>query len=122
MINIQKESILNQTSKLVDFCQKSLDNSKALDIVSINVAGHSSITDEMIICTGSSNRHVGAIADRLVDHLAQYGVHGVSISGKNEGLWVLVDVGNVIVHIMQQEARERYGLEDLYKCVVAGAN
>lgn len=120
MIIINPNSDLNNTNSLKNFCTKSLDSSKAINIVDIDVKDHSSITDEMIICSGTSNRHVCAIADRLVEHLSKYGVHGVNISGRNEGNWVLVDVGNVIVHILQEEARTKYALEDLYKCVAAG--
>lgn len=120
MLVINKDSNLNTTSNLQEFCQKSLDSSKASDIVAIDVHQASSITDLMMICTGTSNRHVCAIAEKLVLQLAQSGIRGVAVSGQNEGLWVLVDVGNVIVHIMQESARTRYNLEDLYSCIAAG--
>ncbi|WP_294565410.1 ribosome silencing factor [uncultured Succinatimonas sp.] len=99
---------------------KSLESSKALDIIAIDVKEHSSITDTMLICTGTSNRHVCAIADRLVDYLAKHGIHGVEVDGTAEGKWVLADLGNVIVHIMQNETRQRYQLENLYRCMAAG--
>lgn len=110
----------NDSKAVNEVCQKSLESSKALDIVSIEVKEHSSITDIMMIATGTSNRHVCAIADRLVDHLSLHGIHGVRVSGTEEGKWVLVDIGSVIVHIMQEADRERYQLETLYKAVAAG--
>lgn len=74
----------------------------------------------MMIATGTSNRHVSAIAERLVDYLAKHEIHGVQISGEQEGKWVIVDVGTVMVHVMQESERQRYQLETLYKCIAAG--
>lgn len=118
---MNSEKKIQNTQQKLALCVKSLESSKALDIVFIDVKENSSITDFMVICTGTSNRHVCAIADRLSDHLSQYGVKGVSLSGQQEGLWVLADAGDVIVHILQQEARDRYQLESLYRVVRAEA-
>ncbi|HIX57578.1 MAG TPA: ribosome silencing factor [Candidatus Anaerobiospirillum pullistercoris] len=101
-------------------CLASLDSSKALDIVTIDVHEHSSITDVMIITTGTSNRHVSAMADRLIEYLAKHDIHGVQMSGEQEGKWVVIDVGSVMVHVMQESERQRYQLENLYKCLAAG--
>ncbi len=103
------------TAQLKELCLNSLDSSKALDVVSIDVHEHSSLTDEMIICTGTSNRHVSAMADRLIEYLAKHDIHGVSLSGEQEGKWVIVDVGTVMVHLMQESERLRYQLENLYR-------
>lgn len=103
-------------------CMQELENSKARDIVSIDVSGQSSLADYMVVCSGTSNRHVNAMADRLQKHLAKRGIHGVQISGEREGEWVIVDTGAVIVHILQPEARDRYRLEDLYRCMAAGVD
>ncbi len=103
-------------------CMQELENSKAHDIVSIDVSGQSSLADFMVVCSGTSNRHVSAMADRLQKHLAKRGIHGVQISGEREGEWVIVDTGAVIVHILQPEARDRYRLEDLYRCMAAGVD
>lgn len=108
------------TDELKELCLASLDSSKALDVLSIDVHQHSSITDLMIICTGTSNRHVSAMADRLVEYLARHDIHGVQMSGEQEGKWVVIDVGNVMVHVMQESERQRYQLENLYKCMAAG--
>lgn len=101
-------------------CVASLDSSKATDIEVIDLKGNSNIADEMIIATGSSNRHVSGVADRLQLHLAQHDIHGVHMSGYEEGKWVIVDAGSIIVHILQESERQRYRLEDLYKCIAAG--
>ena len=118
IINTTNE--FDTTAKLQEAAIRSLESSKALDIIAIDVKEHSSITDTMLICTGTSNRHVCAIADRLVDYLAKHGIHGVEVDGTAEGKWVLADLGNVIVHIMQNETRQRYQLENLYRCMAAG--
>lgn len=108
------------TAELQDLCLASLDSSKALDIVTIDVHEYSSITDVMIITTGTSNRHVSAMADRLIEYLAKHDIHGVQMSGEQEGKWVVIDVGSVMVHVMQESERQRYQLENLYKCLAAG--
>ena len=113
---------INDTSALNTACMMELENSKAQDIVSIDVSAQSSLADFMVVCSGTSNRHVSAMADRLQKHLAKRGIHGVQISGEREGEWVIVDTGAVIVHILQPEARDRYRLEDLYRCMAAGVD
>ena len=104
---------------LTKACMEELANAKAKDLISIDLGGFSSIADAMVICS-TSNRHVCAIAYRLQKYLAERGIHGVQISGDREGEWVIADVGSVIVHIFQPEIRERYRLEDLYRCMAAG--
>ncbi len=115
-VDPQDAKALNQA------CMEELANCKALDIVSVNVGQNSSVTDYMIICTGTSGRHVSAIADRLHRDLSKRGIHGMRISGEREGIWAVVDAGSVIAHILQSEARDRYRLEDLYRCVAAGTD
>ena len=105
---------------LIQKCIKTLEDSKARDLVSIDVKEHSSIADNMEICTGTSNRHVSAIAQRLVDNLYEEGLKHIKISGEQLGEWVIVDTGSVMVHILQNEARERYELDDLYRCMASG--
>ena len=110
----------NDVQALTKACMEELANAKAKDLISIDLGGFSSIADAMVICSGTSNRHVCAIAYRLQKYLAERGIHGVQISGDREGEWVIADVGSVIVHIFQPEIRERYRLEDLYRCMAAG--
>jgi ribosome-associated protein len=78
------------------------------------LAGKTSIGDAMIIASGRSQRHVGAIADRLMDKLKEEGVRDTRIEGMPLNDWVLVDAGDVIVHIFRPEAREFYNLEKMW--------
>ncbi len=109
-----------EPSDLARAAMQSLEDLKARDIVSINLKGNSSVADYMLVATGTSNRHVSAIADRLIDGMYARGLHGIKSCGQAEGEWVVVDLGGVMVHVLQPEARERYQLEDLYRCMAAG--
>ena len=80
----------------------------------LDVRGKSSITDCMIICSGSSNRHVCSIADHVAEELRHAGLQPLGIEGESEGEWVLVDMGDVIVHVMQDDTRALYQLEKLW--------
>ncbi len=91
-----------------------LDDAKANDIQVLDVSRISSIADFMIVATGTSKRHVSAVAGNLVDSLKSEGVRAWGIEGQDTGEWVLVDFGDVIVHVMQAEAREFYQLEKLW--------
>ena len=106
--------------ELIEKCILTLEDAKAHDLVNIDVSQNSSITDNMLICTGTSNRHVSAIANRLVDNLYKEGLSGITTSGQSAGEWVIVDVGQVMIHIMQDEVRHRYELDDLYRCMAQG--
>lgn len=99
---------------LVDFIIDKLDDLKATDIQCIDVRGKSSITDDMILCTGTSSRHVSALAQRLIDESKLAGIETFGEEGKATADWVVVDFGQAIVHIMQQESREMYQLEKLW--------
>ena len=91
-----------------------LDDAKAEDIVSIDIKGKTSIGDFMIVATGRTDRHVGAIADQLTKALKEYGVSNVRVEGEQTCDWVLVDVGATIVHIFRPEVREFYNLEKMW--------
>lgn len=106
--------------ELIEKCILTLEDAKAHDLVNIDVSQNSSITDNMLICTGTSNRHVSAIANRLVDNLYKEGLSSITTSGQSAGEWVIVDVGQVMIHIMQDEVRHRYELDDLYRCMAQG--
>jgi len=93
---------------------KWLDEAKAEEIVAIDVRGKTSIGDAMIIATGRTDRHVGAIADQLQRHLKDYGVSNVRVEGQQTCDWVLVDVGAIIVHLFRPEVREFYNLEKMW--------
>lgn len=92
----------------------SVDDDKAEDVVQIDLRGRSSIGDYMVIASGRSSRQVGAIAEKMADRLKQaYGRH-CKIEGKATGDWVLIDTGDVIVHIFRPEVREFYQLEKMW--------
>lgn len=93
---------------------KSLDDDKAEDIVQIDLRGRSAMGDYMVICSGRSSRQVSAIAEKLVERLKQE--HGVlsRIEGKETGDWVLIDTGDVIVHVFRPEVRDFYQLEKMW--------
>ncbi len=94
--------------------QTSLDADKAEEIVTIDVAGRTSIADFMVIATGGSNRHLGSMTSHLVEKLKAKGVPTVPVEGLAQGDWVLVDAGDVIVHLFRGEQRSHYNLEKMW--------
>jgi ribosome-associated protein len=92
----------------------SLDDMKAEDTVSIELAGKTSIADYMVVTSGRSNRHVGSVADRVVKDLEQAGLRGVRVEGMPHCDWVLIDAGDVIVHVFRPEVRSFYNLEKMW--------
>jgi ribosome-associated protein len=99
---------------LMDVILDSMEDSKAEQILAINVEGRSSMADGMVIASGRANRHVAAIADQLVDKLKAFGQKDIRVEGLETSDWVLVDAGNVIVHIFRPEVRSFYNLEKLW--------
>ena len=100
----------------------SLSDIKAEDIVKIDLRGKSSIGDYMVIASGRSSRQVNAIANNLVDHLKQKLHCAARIEGKDSHDWILVDAGDIIVHIFRPEVREFYQLEKMWQTPLAGPN
>ena len=91
-----------------------LDDMKAEDTVTIDLTGKSSIADTMVVTSGRSNRHVGAVAERVLDVLGTAGVGGLRVEGLPHCDWALIDAGDVIVHIFRPEVRAFYGLERMW--------
>jgi ribosome-associated protein len=87
---------------------------KAEDIVTINLDGKSSIADFMVVATGRSNRHVASIAEQVTKNLSQAHVARVRVEGLRQGDWVLIDAGDVVVHIFRPEVRDFYALEKMW--------
>jgi ribosome-associated protein len=87
---------------------------KAYDLVILDVRQLTSITDAFIICSGRSSRQVTAIADHIQTTLKKMGIKPLSVEGKREGHWVLLDYGHVIMHIFYESVREFYDLESLW--------
>lgn len=99
--------------------ETSLDDDKAEDIISIDLQGKCSFADNMVIASGRSQRHVGAVADHLVEKLKEAGYQPLAVEGMQNCDWVLVDTGDVIVHIFRPEIREFYNLEKMWNIPVA---
>ena len=98
-----KETILN-----------SLEDIKAVNPVAIDVKNISSLTDFMVIASGTSNRHLAAMSERVLEGLKENNVSGIRIEGHGGDEWLLVDAGDVIIHLMSSDAREFYDLESLW--------
>ncbi len=92
-----------------------LDDIKAEDIVTIDLTGKTSIADAMVVTSGRSHRHVAAIADRVVEGLIQAGIKGAHVEGMPHCDWVLIDAGDVIVHVFRPEVRAFYNLEKMWQ-------
>lgn len=92
----------------------SLEDDKAEDVVTISLRGKSEMGDYMVICSGRSSRQVTAIAQNLTDHLKQDHDRLCKVEGKETGDWVLIDTGDVIVHVFRPEVREFYQLEKMW--------
>jgi ribosome-associated protein len=92
----------------------SLDDMKAEDTISIDLRGKTTIADTMVVTSGRSNRHVGAVADRVLEDLRKAGVPNLRVEGMPHCDWVLIDAGDVIVHVFRPEVREFYNLEKMW--------
>ncbi len=104
-----------QTEELVKLVETELDEAKGLEIKVIDVRGKTSITDYMIIATGTSGRHVKSLSSRIIELSKANGVQPIGVEGDNVCDWVLVDLGDLIVHLMLAQTREFYQLEKLWE-------
>jgi len=109
-----EQDVLAESRRLLSVIQSSLEDDKADDIVVIELADKSSIADFMVIASGRSVRQVGAMADHLRETLKAEGCDGVSAEGMERCDWVLVDAGDVIVHLFRPEVRAFYNLEKMW--------
>ena len=103
-----------QAEKLVEFVQTQLEDIKARDIVTLHVAEKASFTDYMVICSGNSSRHVRSIAENLNTAVKAENMKPVGMEGTDVGEWALIDLGDVIVHVMTDDIRDLYQLEQLW--------
>ena len=104
---------------MISVVLQSLEDAKAEETVAIDVTGKSSLSDHMVVTTGRSNRHVGAMADQLVRALHDAGFTKPRVEGLPHCDWVLVDSGDVIVHIFRPEVREFYNIEKMWQAEFA---
>lgn len=104
-----------QSKQLEQLAVKALEDLKARDIVVLDVHNLTTITDAMIIASGTSTRHVKALADNVVEQAKQAGNRPLSVEGEREAEWILVDLADVIVHVMLPATRDFYQLEKLWR-------
>jgi ribosome-associated protein len=91
-----------------------LDEIKAVDVVALDVRRLTSIADSIVIASGTSQRHVQSLADNVLQRAREAGIRPLGVEGEQAGDWVLVDLGDVIVHVMRPEVRDFYNLEKLW--------
>ena len=97
----------------------SLEDDKAIDIEAIDLEGKTSIADYMVVASGTSQRHISAIAEKLMQRLKEHGIVTPGAEGLGECSWVLIDAGDVVVHIFRAETRALYDIERLWSVAPA---
>ena len=102
------------TQKLKNKIINSLEDIKAVNPIAIDVTRISSLTDFMVVASGTSNRHIAAMSEHVLEGLKETNISGIKIEGQGGDDWVLVDVGDVVIHLMSADAREFYDLESLW--------
>ena len=102
------------TQKLKNKIINSLEDIKAVNPIAIDVTRISSLTDFMVIASGTSNRHIAAMSEHILVGLKETNISGIKIEGQGGDDWVLVDAGDVVIHLMSADAREFYDLESLW--------
>ncbi|CAL1241658.1 ribosome silencing factor [Candidatus Methylocalor cossyra] len=102
------------TEQLLQLVLSALDDGKGRDIKIIDVRGKTSIADFMVIASGTSERHVKSLAGHVVQEAKKHRIQPLGVEGENLGEWVLVDLGDVIVHVMKPQVREFYQLEKFW--------
>ena len=100
--------------KLKNKIINSLEDIKAVNPIAIDVTRISSLTDFMVIASGTSNRHIAAMSEHVLEDLKETNISGIKIEGQGGDDWVLVDAGDVVIHLMSADAREFYDLESLW--------
>jgi ribosome-associated protein len=100
--------------KLKRLIEASLDDGKAQDIVAIDLAGKSSLADYMIVASGLSQRHITTLAEHIAEKLRVIGFASVPTEGKESSDWIVLDAGDIIVHLFRPEARRHYNLEKMW--------
>ena len=104
-----------QNEQLVQLAIAALEDMKAQDITVIDVQGKTSVTDFMVIASGTSSRHVKSMANEVLDKVKEQGVRPIGSEGLDGGEWALLDLGDVVVHVMQVATRQFYDLERLWQ-------
>ncbi len=103
-----------QSEELLKLAQTSLENMKARDLRVLDVRSLTSVTDYLLIASGTSDRHVRSLSEKLIEDVKQADQVPLGVEGQDAGEWILVDLQDVVVHLMQPRVREFYKLEDLW--------
>ncbi len=111
-----------QSNELVKLVETELDLRKAHNIVTLDVRDKTSITDYMIIVTATSSRHAKSLCDYVIEKTKENGVPPLGVEGEQGSDWILLDLGDVILHVMTGQAREFYQLEKLWSVAGGGSN
>ncbi|MCG8518980.1 MULTISPECIES: ribosome silencing factor [Marinobacter] len=104
-----------QAEQLRDLVVTALENIKAQDISVIDVRDRTSVTDYMVLASGTSNRHVRSLAESVVEEAKEQGVRAANVEGDKASDWILVDLGDVVLHVMMPATREFYDLERFWR-------
>lgn len=115
---LARRAVQPAPSELMRFIVNSLDDDKAVDVVTIELEGKSSIADYLVIASGTSSRHVASLAEHVLEKLKHIYGETCRVEGLRQGDWVVVDAVDVIVHIFRPEVREFYNLEKLWSVAI----
>jgi ribosome-associated protein len=108
-----------KATKVRDFAVKAVEDMKGQDVAVLDIQKLSTIADYMLVVTGTSTRHVKSIADELAKRAKEQGIAIKGLEGTNQAEWILIDLGDVIVHVMQAPVRKLYDLESLWSMTPA---
>ena len=107
--------------QMIDVVMQSLDDAKAEHTVAVDMRGRSPLADHMVVTTGRSHRHVAAVAEQVMRALKEKGFGNARVEGLRQADWVLVDAGDVIVHVQRPEVRDFYNLEKIWAADIPSA-
>lgn len=100
--------------KHLEALKQVLDDKKGIDIAALDLRNKSTMADFFLVCSGNSKTHTRALAEAAYTYVKEHDLHVYSMEGKSEGAWVLLDIGFIVVHVMQESMREFYNLEQLW--------
>lgn len=103
-----------QAEQLRDLVTRTLEDMKAVDVAVLDVRGKTAITDFMVIATGTSDRHVKALADNVLKEAREVGIKPLGVEGERDAEWILLDLNDVVAHLMLRDVRDFYNLEKLW--------